>query len=102
MKGPSPLNNTPDDFDKNLTRKQHDFLETKYSKECNLGYLDEYLYCLINLFYFRCCVRLFIFVSFFPGRQIDKKAAQLHAFISLQAMLGKQQGSFVCIPSTYK
>ena len=34
------------------------------------------------------------FVLFFLGGRIDEKAAQLHAITSLQAMLGKQQGSF--------
>ena len=53
---------------------------------CYIGSLDKYLYCLFNLVTF--------FVLFFLGGRIDEKAAQLHAITSLQAMLGKQQGSF--------
>jgi hypothetical protein len=41
--------------------------------------------------FFQSC---YILLLFFLGGRIDEKAAQLHAITSLQAMLGKQQGSF--------
>ena len=39
-------------------------------------------------------ILLHFLFCFFLGGRIDEKAAQLHAITSLQAMLGKQQGSF--------
>ena len=68
-------------------------LSSKFFNSGYIGSLDKYLYCLFNLVTF--------FVLFFLRGPIDEKAAQLHAITSLQAMLGKQQGSFVCIRTMY-